>query len=193
MRHRLLAVSFLAAGTLAWAALPMGGARPGAKPVLIAGIGCAVLSLARLAVTNARARAVAAGTPARLAARKYFLTWPEQLWEQTRSLLLAVPWSQLTIVAVLGLEALHPRRPWHTALLGVALLGYLAALYLAESGARLAVLSPQLPAVVAGLGLAALSVGAAALPVSASGSGSGWLAVLAAIAAIVAAALALPV
>jgi len=43
----------------------------------------------------------------------------------------------------------------------------------------------------AGLGLAALSVGAAALP--ASGPGSGWLAVIAAVAALLAAGLALPV
>ena len=104
-----------------------------------------------------------------------------------------MPWPQATIIAVLGLEALHPRRPWHTAVLGVALLGYLVALYLAETGSRLAVFGPQLPLIAAGVGLAALSVAAAALPATSSGSGSGWLAVLAAIAAIVAAALALPV
>lgn len=189
----LLAVSLLAAGTLAWAALPMSGARPGAKVVLIAAIACAVLSLTRLAVTTAQARAVTAAHPAGLPAREYFLTWPEKLWQQVRSLLIAGPWPQLMIVAVLGLEVLHPDRPWHTALLGVVLLGYLTALYLTESGARLAVLAPQLPPIAAGLGLAVLSVGAAELPARSSGSGSGWLAVLAAIAAIVAAALALPV
>ena len=107
--------------------------------------------------------------------------------------LAAVPWPQLLIVAAIGLEALHPRRPWHTAVLGVVLIGYLITLHLAESNSRLAVFRPQLALLVAGIALTALSVGAAALPAGPAGSGSGWLAVLAAIAAVVAAALALPI
>jgi hypothetical protein len=51
------------------------------------------------------------------------------------------------------------------------------------------VLRPQLPLLAAGLGLAALPAGAAALPTA----GSGWLAVVAAIAAVLVAALILPV
>jgi hypothetical protein len=174
----------LAAGTIAWAALPTGGARPGAKPVLLAAIACAVFAVARLG---------ASGSAARQLGDQLIASAPERLWRQAMSLLLAAPWAQLMIVAVLGLEALHPRRPWHTAVLGVVLLGFLAALYLAESGARLSVFRPQLPFAAAGIGLAALSVAAAALPATSSGSGSGWLAVLAAVAAILAAALALPV
>lgn len=187
----LLAVSLLAAGMLAWAALPMTSARAGAKPTLIAAICCAALGLARLAVGSAVR--TAASEPGGMPGDKLYLSAPERLWQQAFSALAAVPWAQLLIVAVIGLEALHPGRPWHTAVLGVLLLGYLVALYLAESGARLVVFRVQLPLIAAGLGLAALSVAAAALPASASGSGSGWLAVLAAVAAIVAAALALPV
>jgi hypothetical protein len=191
----LLAVSLLTAGTLAWAALPVAGARVGTKLTLIAAICCAVFGLVRLAAASSRARATAgeAGQATGLPGEKLFLSPPERLWQQTGSVLLAVPWPQLLIVAVLGLEALHPRRPWHTAVLGVALLGYLVALQVAESGARLMAFRAQVPLIAAGIGLAALSVGAAALPASASGSGSGWLAVLAAVAAIVAVALALPV
>lgn len=187
----LLAVSLLVAGTLAWAAVPMAGARAGAKPALIAAICSAVFGLARLAVGPAM-RATGGDAPGPPGG-KLFLSTPERLWQQAVLALRAVPWAQLMIVAVIGLEALHPPRPWHTAVLGVLLLGYLVALYLAESGARLAVFAPQLPLIAAGIALTALSVAAAALPTSAAGSGSGWIAVLAAVAAIVAVALALPV
>lgn len=177
-------MSLLAAGTVAWAALPMTGARAGAKPTLIAAICCAVLGLARL---------MAAGPGARRPVDELSLPAPQRLGRQAVSELLVLPWPQLLIVAVLGLEALHPRRPWHTAVLGVVLLGYLVALLVAESGARMTAFRPQVPLIAAGIALAVLSVAAAALPASAAGSGSGWLAVLAAVAAIVAAALALPV
>jgi hypothetical protein len=92
---------------------------------------------------------------------------------------------------VLGLEALHPARPWHTVVLGVVVLAFLLALHLAENTDGPAVLRPQLPLIVAGLGLAAVSAGAATLP--AVSSGSGWLTAIAAAAAVLVAALALPV
>jgi len=100
-----------------------------------------------------------------------------------------LPWPEGMTVAALGLEALHQARPWHTVVLGVVLLGFLLALHLAETADRPAVLGPQLPLLAAGLGLAALSAGATALPTA----GSGWLAVVAAIAAVLVAALTLPV
>lgn len=188
----LFAVNLLAAGALTWAALPMTGAAAGARPTLIAAVCCAVLGLARQAAAGSQVRATASD-PGGMPGDGQFLSAPERFWRQAVSGLVAMPWSQLLIVAVIGLEALHPRRPWHTAVLGVVLLGYLVALCLAETAAGLTVFRAQLPLIVAGLTLAALSVAAAALPPSLSGSGSGWLAVLAAVAAIVAAALALPV
>ncbi len=75
-------------------------------------------------------------------------------------------------------------------MLGVVLLGFLLAVHLAETAASPSAFRPHLPLLVAGLGLAALSAGAAMLP--ALGSGAGWLAVVAAIAAVIVAALALP-
>ena len=184
-------MSLLAAGSLAWAALPVAGAGAGTKPTLIVAICCAVFGLARLAAVGS---VVDTASDARgLPVDRLFPSAPERLRQQVTPMLFAVPWPQLLIVAVLGLEALHPSRPWHTAVLGVVLLGYLVVLQAAESGARLAVFGVQVPLIAAGVALAGLSVAAAALPASASGSGSGWLAVLAAIAAIVAAALALPV
>lgn len=176
----LLAVTLLVAGMLAWAAVPMTGASAGAKPAFIVAICCGAFALVKLATAGPQGD-------------RMFASALERIWRQAISALQAGPWPQLLIVAVIGLEALHPRRPWHTAVLGVVLLGYLLAFHRAESGAKVADFRPQLPLIAAGIALAAISVAAAALPTSTSGSGSGWLAVLAAIAAIVAAALTLPV
>jgi hypothetical protein len=90
------------------------------------------------------------------------------------------------------LEALHPARPWHTGVLGLALLAYLLAVHLAESGARPVVLWPQLPVIAAGLGLLALAVGAASLPQIAPGPTTTGLRILAIVAVVIAAALAVP-
>jgi hypothetical protein len=102
-----------------------------------------------------------------------------------------LPWAEGMVVAVLVLEALHRSPPWHTGLLGAALLAYLFATHLAETGARPAVLRPQAPLIAAGLGLLALAVGAAMLPTG-TGSAGDLIAVLAALAAIVVGGLALP-
>jgi hypothetical protein len=96
------------------------------------------------------------------------------------------------IVAVLALEALHPARPWHTALLGAALLAYLFAVHLAETRARLSVLAPQLPVLAAGVGLLALAVGAAALPGLPHGTTSLVIRAVAVAAAVIVAAMAVP-
>ena len=76
-------------------------------------------------------------------------------------------------MAVLVLETLHKSRPWHTAVLAVALTGYLLAVHLAETQASVSILRAQLPLLGAGVGLTALAVGAAALPGLAAGPGHG--------------------
>ncbi|HUZ51793.1 MAG TPA: hypothetical protein VMU94_04620 [Streptosporangiaceae bacterium] len=182
----VLAVAALAAATVAWAAVPMSGARAGARPALIVAAACAVFSVAQLAAALLASRP---GT-ARRDTGVYQAPLPgfiRRAWDGVR----AVPWPQGLTVAVLGLEALHPARPWHTVVLGVVVLAFLLALHLAESADGPAVLRPQLPLIAAGLGLAVVSAGAAMLP--AVSSGSGWLTVIAAAAAVLAAALALPV
>jgi hypothetical protein len=103
-----------------------------------------------------------------------------------------LPTAEVAAVAVLVLEAVHSSRPWHTGLLGAALLCYLIATHLAESRSPVRVLRPQLPALAAGLGLLILGVGAALVPAAAPGLASGLLRVLAAVAAIAAGALAFP-
>jgi hypothetical protein len=187
----VIAVGLLAAGVVAWAALPLGGAPAVATPVLVIACLGAALSLIRLImVTLAVGEYVGAGARERGAGLS---DWPgAQLWRWLAGLPDALSWTQVLIVAVLALEAMHPARPWHTAVLALLLPGFLLAVHLAESGSGPRVFRPQLPFIVAGVALAWLAVGAAALPASAGGAGAGWLAALAAIAAVVVAGLALP-
>jgi hypothetical protein len=176
-----LAVAVLAAAAVSWAALPAGGAAPGLRPLLAVAIACALLTVARVFADLPRAaRGQASGYVGPIAL----------LGRRSLTSLRVGPWPQGLVVAALGLEALHPSRPWHTVLLGVVLLGFLLTLHLAETSAKPSVFRPQVRFLAAGLCLAALSAGAAALP--ALGASAGWLAVLAAIAAVVVAALALP-
>lgn len=185
-------VILLTAAIVAWAALPMTGASASAWVAFYAAAICAVLSMLKLLAAGVGTGLAANASLARgIVKGSLYTPLPERIWRAVLSTLVTVPSPQLMIVAVLALEGLHPRRPWHTAILGLVLLGYLIALHLAESAARLAVFRPQLPLIAAGVCLAGISVGAAALP--AGGAGSGWLAVLAAAAAIVATALALPI
>jgi hypothetical protein len=176
-----VATGLLAAAAVGWAAFPMSGAGTGARPVLIAAISCAILAAVHLAVRPADENAPVTFAPLVVRA-----------WWQVTALMRAVPWAEGTVVAALALEALHPSRPGHTALLGAALLGYLFGTHLAETGARAGSLRPQLPLIAAGLGLLALAAGAAALPAG-SGAASGWLRVLAVAAALIVGVLIIPV
>lgn len=180
-----VAVAALAAGTVFWAWLPATAARPGARPALIVAALSGIMTVAQLLSNQSVPSDTWSDTdsyegPLAASARR--------AWAGVR----ALPWPQAMTVAALVLEALHPSRPWHTVVLGVVLIGFLLTQHLAETAARPAVLRPQLPLITAGLALLVLSAGAAALP--AAGSGSGWpLAVIAALAALLVAALALPI
>jgi hypothetical protein len=184
--RRYLAVGLLAAGVALWAGLPLNQAGQLGNPGFFLALGCAVFGTLRLV-----GEAAEPNLPPR--SERMYLPVTTKAWLGGVAALVAIPWPQLLIVVAIGLEAVHPQRPWHTAVLAVVLIGYLITLHLTESSSRLATFRPQLPLIIAGLGLTAISVGAAALRTSAGGTGSGWLAVLAAIAAVVAAALALPI
>jgi hypothetical protein len=173
------AAGLLAAACLAWSAAPLAGARGPAVAILAAAAACAALSVIRLAL------GVAPAGPGSL------LRPGERLGAAVADLIRIAPSAEGTVVGVLVLEALHRSRPWHTALLGAALLAYLLAVHLAESRARLALLRPQAPLIAAGLGLLALAAGAAALPAE-TGSTASLMAVLAALAAAVVGGLVLP-
>jgi hypothetical protein len=175
-----VAAGLLAALSVAWAALPTGGARAGLRAALVIAAICAAASLGRLALGDLEV----GGQP--------FDGPLKRMAVQGAHLLRSLPWAETMLVAVLILEALHPSRPWHTAVLGVALLAFLLAAHLAESGSPPSVYRPQLPVIAAGLGLLVLAVGAAALPLPPAGPAANLLRAAAVVAAVIAAALALP-
>ena len=168
------AAALLGAACVAWSAVPLNGGL--ATVVLCAAAVFAALSAARLWLGPA-AEAAFPGPVA-------------QIGSALARLVRGSPWAEATIVAVLVLEALHSSRPWHTALLGAALLAYLFAVHLGESRGRLAVLRPQIPLLAAGLGLLVLATCAALLP-AATGSAAALMAGAAALAAIAVGCLAL--
>jgi hypothetical protein len=177
--RQLAAAGLLAAACCAWAAWPLAGT--GQVMLLIAAGLCAAADLARLATGAMPVQRVDAFShPALRLARTGY------------GLLSQLPLAEGMALAVLGLELAHPSRPWHTGLLGAALLCYLLAVHLAESGVPARVLRPQLPALAAGAGLLVLGTAATLLPAAAPGLTSGILRVLAAIAAITVGTLVLP-
>jgi hypothetical protein len=148
----IAAAGLLAAAAIAWAALPLLADRPAAPIALIAAICTAALSVGRLALGDTERGSSG------------LVTTMDRILDRLLQYLTAAQWPELMLVAVLILEALHPATPWHTAVLGLALLAFLFAVHLAETRATPAVLRGQLPLIAAGVGLMALSVGAAALP-----------------------------
>jgi hypothetical protein len=178
--RRAGAAGLLAGACVAWSAVPLSGARGFAAVALPVAAAFAALGTARLTL------GAAPGEPGGL------LTPGERLGRTIADLVRSAPWAEGTVIAVVVLEALHRSRPWHTGLLGAALLAYLLAVHLAESRARLAVLRPQVPLLAAGLGLLVLAVGAAALPAE-TGSDASLIILLAALAAVVAGGLIVPV
>ena len=183
-RHRtrwrqLVPVGLLAALSALWSALP---ARSGAGPaaLLIVALVSAACSLIELAVRGVAAPANVFEPPA------------DRLTRYALSFLRAVPWAEVLIIAAAVLEAIHPARPWHTAVLGVALLGYLFAIHLAERGDGIRLILDQLPVIAAGIGLAVLAAGAAALPGLPASPAAAAVRIVAAAGAVFAAAMVIP-
>jgi hypothetical protein len=176
----------LGVACVAWAATPPGSAGR-AGPVLTVLAACCVAGSIGQLATAAVATPGPAAYPGPLA--RLGLGGLDQLRR--------LPWAEGVTLGALALEAFHPARPWHTAVLGVALLAYLLATHLAEStggpGEATAVLRSQAPVLAAGLGLLVLAAGSALLPSAGAGAAGGWLRAAAAVAAVLAAALALPV
>lgn len=176
----LLLIGMLTAALIIWAALPWQQGTFARIAVIFAAVS-GLASLARLAV---------AGGPA---SDDLVLSALERIVVGLATGMRTLPWADVMTVAVLILEVQHPARAWHTGVLGVALLGYLLAVHLVETGARVSVLRPQLPLLAAGLGLLGLAVGAAAVPALPSGSASAVVRVVAVFAAVVAGVLVVPV
>ena len=177
-----VAVTLPAAAEVAWAALPLGGSTVILRLVLAVAVLAALMSLLSLVVKAAgdNADGFSPYNWVGIRAWRWLRALPEQL-----------PWAEILAVATIVLEALHPARPWHTVFLVILLTGFLLAYHLAESDAGPGLLRSQLPLLVAGACLAVLSAAAASLPVA--GTGAGWLAALAGVAAVVVVGLVLPV
>jgi MFS family permease len=168
------------AGCVVWAAVPL----------VSSGWAGFALFLAILGVAAGALRLVLAGVPT--PEESYLLSAPLRAWLKFLEILRLVPWEEGALIAILWLEVLHPAPPWHAAVLGAALIGYLLATHLAESGASPEALRPQVRVLAIGAGLLALGAGAGMLPAVGLGAGSALLRLVAAGALIAAAGLVLP-
>jgi hypothetical protein len=106
--------------------------------------------------------------------------------------LLAGQWETLAAISVVVLETLHASRPWHTGVLAIAVVCYLLAVHEAESPVPGTVLRSQPKVLLASLALLVVATGVAIVPSARTGALPVWLEVLAALAAMTAAGLALP-
>jgi len=175
-----LAAVLLGAACVIWAAVPLPAHGPAGLALALASLGVAAGAL-RLALS-------AVPVPE----DSYLLPTPLRLWLSFLNTLRLLPWEEGAVIGVVWLEVLHPARPWHTAVLGAALVAYLLAAHLAESSAGPGVLRPQARVLAAGVVLLALCAGAGMLPAASPGAGSALLRLLAAVALIAAGALVLP-
>lgn len=173
-------VALLAGLTVIFAALP---AASGLVP-------WACLSIAALAalcsVLNLLVQGISALPPV---AETVLERWRRYLITGVRS----APWAEVMTVAVLVLEAEHAHQPWHTGVLLIALLGYLLAVHLAETGAAPGTLRAQLPPLAAGIGLAVLAIGAGEVRGLSAGPVATTVRIIAAAAAVTAIGLVVPV
>jgi len=175
------AADLLGAGCVVWATVP-----------LLAHQGLATLALvaAVCGVAGGALRLVLAGVP--VPEDSFLLPPPLRAWLSFLHTIRRVPWEEGAVIAIVWLEVLHTSRPRHTAFLGAALIAYLLATHLAESGASPGVLRPQLRMLAVGAGLLALGAGAGMLSAAGPGAGSALLRLIAAAALIASAGLVLP-
>jgi hypothetical protein len=177
-----LAVALLGASGALWSAVPLGGTGwPGGLFVVIAAT-CVIAGVVRL-TQHDRVRQDQALFGGGLAT----------LVNGADRLLRSVPWETGAAVSILVLGTLHKSRPWHTGLLAVLLVCYLLAVHRAESAVPSAVFGGQARMLATSAGLLVVVTGVAMVPSARAGALSGWLDVLAAVAAMAAGGLALPV
>ena len=174
------AAALLGVGCVVWATVPQ--IHRGAADV--------ALFLAIVAVAAGVLRLALAVVP--VPEDSYLLPAPLRFWLSFLAILRVMPWEEGALLAVLWLEVLHPSRPWHTAVLGAALVAYLLAVHLAESGGSARALRPQVRVLAAGAALLALGAAAGMLPAAGPGAGSALLRLVAAGALVAAAGLVLP-
>jgi hypothetical protein len=109
-------------------------------PPVHKGVANLALILAICGVAGGALRLLLAGVP--VPEDSFLLPAPLQAWLRFLDTVRRVPWEEGAVLAIVWLEALHRSRPWHTAVLGAALIAYLLATHLAESDASPRVLRP---------------------------------------------------
>ncbi len=178
MRY-IVTVALLGAFCVVWAAVPLKGTGAPGVVLLLVSATCVAAGLVRLVRkdTGQRERYVFPGLLMRLAL-------------SANDLLLRVGWETAAAVSVVVLEAVHHSRPWHTGLLAIGVVAYLLAVHRAESAVPAAVFHGQTRVILTSLALVVVATAVAMIPSSAAQSG--WLEILAALAAMTAGALALP-
>jgi hypothetical protein len=175
----IVAVALLGAFCVVWAAVPMKGT--GAPGVIL-------LAVATTCVAAGLLRLVRKDTGQ---GERYVFPGPFMRFAlSANDLLLRAGWETGAAVSVVVLEAVHPSRPWHTGLLAIAVVAYLLAVHRAESVVPAAVFRGQARVMLTSLALVVVVTAIAMVPSSAAQSG--WLEILAALAAMTAGALALP-
>jgi hypothetical protein len=179
-RVTVAAAVLLGAGCVAWTA----------PPLVHTGLANLALILAIAGVAGGMLRLLLGGVP--VPENTYLLPGPLRFALWFLDTLRRVPWEEGAAVAIVWLEVLHHSRPWHTVVLGVALIAYLLATHLAESGASPTALRPQVRVLAVGAAVLALGAGAAMLPATGPGAGSAVLRLIAAVALIAGAALVMP-
>ncbi len=176
------ATALLATVAIGWTAYPLDTGKPGTGLTVIVAIAAGVLTVAQVALAPVPRSEIPYYGP-------FYVRYADWLLRFVRG----IPWPEVLVIALLVLEALHRARPWHTGFLGVALLAYLFAVHLAETGARPSVLRAQLPVIAAGIGLLAVAVGVASVHEATTGPAFTTMRIVAIVAAVVAAALVVPV
>jgi hypothetical protein len=176
--RRAAAALLLGEACAAWSGLPAAGA-PGALLLTVAAV-CVLAGAVRLVLPPAVAdhSFLLAGGAARAV-------------QGIAAGLRRGPWEEMAAVAFVALEAVGGHGPGHAGVLGAAATGYLFMVLRAESPLT-AGWDRQARVLGAALALTAVTTGAALLPWQGPGPLSGWMEALAAVAAILAGALALP-
>ena len=178
--RRTGAVALLGAACTAWAAVPLRGTGEGGVLLVVAAACCVLVGAIRVLRKDA---ADDGGV---------FPSAPFHFAEWAQGLLVAGEWETFAAIAMVVLETLHPSRPWHTGLLAIGIASYLLAVHRAEAVVPAAVFRGQARGLVASLALLVGATGVAMVPAARTGTLPIWLEVLAALAAMAAAALALP-
>ena len=117
------AAGLLGAGCVVWAAAPL----------VHKGWANLALVLAIAGVAAGALRLVLSGVP--VPEDAFLLPASLRVWLRFLEILRRVPWEEGAVIALVWLEVMHRSWPWHTAVLGAALIAYLLATHLAESDA----------------------------------------------------------